>query len=138
MTIAKTKPDALFFAVCVLGIGLAFRAYSHKISGLRTVHDHAGSRRNGRAQSRRDDAAEASRRAEDHGRGARDNPRPEFALEEAQLRKATLCVVYVKEIAVYFAGGPTVPGRAKWQDDPEAAAIMSTMMKRARSATFVC
>src|SRR5882724_1330512 len=29
VTIAKTKPDALFFAVCVLGVGLGFRAYSH-------------------------------------------------------------------------------------------------------------
>ena len=37
LTIAKTKPDALFFAVCVLGIGLGFRAYSHKLSGLRTL-----------------------------------------------------------------------------------------------------
>ena len=31
-----------------------------------------------------------------------------FALDEAQLRKATLCVLYVKEIAVYYAGGPTI------------------------------
>src|SRR5262245_15741547 len=37
LTIAKTKADALFFAVCVLGIGLSLRAYSHKLSGLRTV-----------------------------------------------------------------------------------------------------
>ena len=34
-------------------------------------------------------------------------------LDEAQLRKATLCVLYVKEIAVFYAGGPTVPGRAQ-------------------------
>ena len=52
-----------------------------------------------------------------------------FALEEAQLRKATLCVLYVKEIAVYFTGGPTSVGRAKWQDDPAAHTIMSLMMK---------
>ena len=52
-----------------------------------------------------------------------------FALDEAQLRKATLCVLYVKEIAVYYAGGPAIPGRAKWQDDPEANAIMSLMLK---------
>ena len=37
LTIAKTKPDALFFAVCVLGVGLGFRAYSHKIAGLKTL-----------------------------------------------------------------------------------------------------
>ena len=52
-----------------------------------------------------------------------------FALDEAQLRKATLCVLYVKEVAVYYSGGPASLGRAKWQDDPEANAIMSLMMK---------
>ena len=30
LTIAKTKPEALFFAVCVLGVGYLLRAYSHK------------------------------------------------------------------------------------------------------------
>jgi nucleotide-binding universal stress UspA family protein len=53
-----------------------------------------------------------------------------FALDEAQLRQATLCVLYVKEIAVHFpgltAGGL---GRAKWQDDPEANTIMSLMLR---------
>ncbi len=52
-----------------------------------------------------------------------------FALEESQLRKAVLCVLYVREIAVYFAGGPATLGRMKWQDDPAASAIMSTMIK---------
>ena len=52
-----------------------------------------------------------------------------FALEEAELRKAVLCVLYVREIAVYFAGGPSTVGSAKWQDDPTAHAIMSFMMK---------
>jgi len=45
------------------------------------------------------------------------------------LRKATLCVLYVKEVAVYYSGGPASLGRAKWRDDPEANAIMSLMMK---------
>jgi nucleotide-binding universal stress UspA family protein len=35
----------------------------------------------------------------------------------------------VKEIAVYYTRTPTVPGRARWQDDPEANAIMSLMLK---------
>ena len=39
-----------------------------------------------------------------------------FALDEAQLRKASLYVVFVKEIAVYYGAGP-VRGRARWQDD---------------------
>jgi nucleotide-binding universal stress UspA family protein len=52
-----------------------------------------------------------------------------FALEEAQLRKATLCVLYVKEIAVFYGGGPGALGRARWQENPEASAIMSMMLK---------
>jgi nucleotide-binding universal stress UspA family protein len=60
-----------------------------------------------------------------------------FALDEAQLRKATLCVLYVKEIAVYYAGGPAIPRRAKWQDDPEANAIMSLMIKQG-AARDIC
>ena len=52
-----------------------------------------------------------------------------FSLDEAQLRKATLFVLYVKEVAVYYTAAGTRLGRAKWQDDPEANAIMSSMLK---------
>jgi hypothetical protein len=37
LTLAKTKPDGLFFVLCILGAGLLLRAYSHKLSGLRTL-----------------------------------------------------------------------------------------------------
>ena len=39
------------------------------------------------------------------------NPVLNFALEEAQLRKAVLCVVYVKEVVVYFSAAPTTTAR---------------------------
>jgi nucleotide-binding universal stress UspA family protein len=52
-----------------------------------------------------------------------------FAMDEAQLRKATLFVLYVKEVAVYYTAAGTPLGRAKWQDDPEANAIMCSMRK---------
>jgi nucleotide-binding universal stress UspA family protein len=65
------------------------------------------------------------------------NPVLNFALEEAQLRKAVLCVVYIKEIAVYFAGAPRLLGSAKWKDDPQAQAIMSLMIKEGE-ARGVC
>jgi nucleotide-binding universal stress UspA family protein len=55
-----------------------------------------------------------------------------FALDEAQLRKATLFVLYVKEVAVYYTAAGTPLGRAKWQDDPEANAIMCSMLKLGR------
>jgi nucleotide-binding universal stress UspA family protein len=47
------------------------------------------------------------------------------------LRKATLFVLYVKEVAVYYTAAGTPLGRSKWQDDPEANAIMCSMFKLA-------
>ena len=137
LTIAKTKPDALFFAMCVLGIGLALRAYSHKISGLKTVT----MTREVAAMVAPDLPDTMKPRLEEGqkimvaARGI--NPVLNFALEEAQLRKAVLCVVYVKEIAVYFSTAPAQPGRAKWRDDPQANAIMSLMLREGK-ARGVC
>jgi amino acid transporter/nucleotide-binding universal stress UspA family protein len=129
VTIAKTKPDALFFAVCVLGVGLGFRTYSHNIAGLRTL---TVTRKVAEMVTPDLAATMETRLQEGHkimvaARGI--TPVLTFALDEAQLRKAALYVLYVKEIAVFYARGPTVPGRPKWQNDPEAAAIMSTMLK---------
>jgi amino acid transporter/nucleotide-binding universal stress UspA family protein len=129
LTIAKTKPDALFFAVCVLGIGLGFRTYSHKLSGLKTL---TVTRKVAEMVTPDLVSSVQTRLEEGHkimvaARGI--TGVLGFALDEAQLRNATLYVLYVKEIAVFYARGPTVPGRPKWQDDPEAAAIMSTMLK---------
>src|SRR5215211_4773472 len=129
VTIAKTKPDALFFAVCVLGVGLGFRAYSHKIAGLKTLT----LRREVAAMVTPDLATNVETRIQEGHRimvAARGITSVlGFALDEAQLRNATLYVLYVKEIVVFYAGAPAVPGRPKWQEDPEAAAIMSTMQK---------
>ena len=57
----------------------------------------------------------------------------QYALDEAQLRKATLCVLYVRELAVFLPEAPprASTGRPKWQDDPQAAAIMSLAIKAA-------
>src|SRR5207302_4274597 len=37
LTLARTKPDALFFVVCVLGVGLALRAWTQKRAGFTTL-----------------------------------------------------------------------------------------------------
>jgi amino acid transporter/nucleotide-binding universal stress UspA family protein len=129
LTIAKTKPDALFFAVCVLGVGLGFRTYSHQIAGLKTL---TVTRKVAEMVTPDLAAMMQSRLQEGHkimvaARGI--TPVLTFALDEAQLRRAMLYVLYVKEIVIFYARGPTVPGRPKWQEDPEAAAIMSTMLK---------
>jgi amino acid transporter/nucleotide-binding universal stress UspA family protein len=129
LTLARTKPDALFFVICVLGVGLAVRAWTLKRRGLTTV---MVTRRVAEMVTPDLVATMQPRLAEGQkimvaARGI--NPVLSFALDEAQLRKATLCVLYVKEIAVFYGGGPATLSRARWQDDPEANAIMSLMLK---------
>jgi amino acid transporter len=128
-TLAHTKPDALFFVTCVLVTGLALRAYTLKRQGLTTV---TVSREVAEMVRPDMEAAIQPRLQEGQkimvaARGI--TPVLGFALDEAQLRKAALYVLFVKEVAVYFSGGPASLGRAKWHDDPEANAIMSLMMK---------
>jgi len=129
LTLARTKPDALFFVVCVLGIGLALRAWTQKRAGFTTltVTHQVAAMVSPNLAATMQPRLEEGQKIMVAARGI--TPVLSFALDEAQLRKATLCVLYVKEIAVYYAGGPTVRGRARWQDDPEAQAIMSLMLK---------
>ncbi len=129
LTLAHTKLDALQFVVAILVAGLALRAYTQKRQGLTTltvtreVAEMVAPDLEARVQPRLQEGQKIMVAA----RGI--TPVLGFALDEAQLRKATLCVLYVKEVAVYYSGGPASLGRAKWHDDPEANAIMSLMMK---------
>ena len=129
LTLAHTKLDALQFVVAILVAGLALRAYTQKRQGLTTltvtreVAEMVAPDLEARMQPRLQEGQKIMVAA----RGI--TPVLGFALDEAQLRKATLCVLYVKEVAVYYSGGPASLGRAKWHDDPEANAIMSLMMK---------
>src|SRR5881227_2605062 len=129
LTLAHTKLDALQFVLAVLIGGLALRAYTLKRQGLTTVTltrevakmvtpDLVTSMRSHLSDEQKIMVA---------ARGI--TPVLSFALDEAQLRQATLCVLYVKEVAVYYTAGGTRLGRARWQDDPEATAIMSLMLK---------
>jgi nucleotide-binding universal stress UspA family protein len=132
LTLARTKPDALFFVVCVLGIGLALRAWSHKHAGLATVTVPREV-----AEIVQPEALEKLRPRCIEGqkimvaaRGV--TPVLRFALNEANLRNATLYVLYVREVAFYLGGtnpSPAKASRPKWQDDPQAAAIMSLCIK---------
>lgn len=132
-TIAQTKPDALFFVFCVLLLGLAVRAYSLNRAGLTSVtvsKELADIVTPESIQKLRPRLAEGQKLMV-AARGI--TPVLQYALDEAQLRKATLCVLYVKELAVFIPQGPVTSGRGrpKWQDDPQAAAIMSLVMKAA-------
>ncbi|MEO6788694.1 MAG: universal stress protein, partial [Chthoniobacteraceae bacterium] len=61
-----------------------------------------------------------------------------YALNEARLKRAVLCVLYMREIAVLLGGSQTGESRrARWQDDPQAAAIMTLMLKLGEE-TGVC
>jgi amino acid transporter/nucleotide-binding universal stress UspA family protein len=130
LTLAHSKPDALFFVTCVLLGGLALRAYTLKRHGLTTltVTREVADMVSPEALAALEPRLEEGIKIMVAARGV--TPVLRFALEEAELRKAVLCVLYVREIAVYFSGGPATLGRVRWQDDPAAQAIMSSMMKQ--------
>ena len=132
VTLAKTKPNALFFICCILGVGLAVRSYAQKRAGLRTVtvsHQVAA-------------AVDADARPDFRlnlnpgqsvmvaARGL--NPVLRFALEEARLRQGTLYVLYVKELAIALAPPSEGGEPPRWQEDKVARKIMYGTMALGR------
>ena len=118
LTLAHEKHDALFFVVCILGLGLGLRAYAQKRQGLVSVtlrHEVADVIRPETIERLRPRLQEGQRIMV-AARGV--TPVLRFALDEALLRKAQLLVLYVKEIAVFMPNtGPQTQKRARWQDD---------------------
>src|SRR6266481_2236232 len=132
MTLAKTKPNALFFIVCILISGFTLRAVAQRHAGLRTI-----------TVSREVAAAVAPESMPDFrinlnrgqailvaARGM--TPVLRFALEEARLRKGMLYVLFVKELAVALPGPLENTERPRWQDDPQAGKIMCAMLEQGR------
>src|SRR5437016_4220937 len=132
MTLAKTKPNALFFIVCILITGFTLRALSQRHAGLRTI-----------TVSREVAAAVAPESIPDFrvnlnpgqailvaARGM--TPVLRFALEEARLRKGMLYVLFVKELAVALPGPLENTERPRWQDDTQAGKIMYAMLEQGR------
>jgi nucleotide-binding universal stress UspA family protein len=128
LTIAKTKGNALFFALCVLGIGLSLRGYSQKRAGLRTltVTEEFAAAISPEAISAFSSTINPANTIMVAARGL--NPVLRFALEEARLRKASLYVLYVKEVAVNLPGPVESIERPRWQDDEDASKIMCAML----------
>jgi nucleotide-binding universal stress UspA family protein len=129
LTVARTKPDALFFAVCVVGIGFGLRSYAQRRAGLRTLTVSEEVAAHVSPESVPDFQLELQ-----PGQGimvaARGvTPVLKFALEEARLRQANLYVLYVKEVAVQLPGPVQDPAPARWQDDSAAAKIMYAMLE---------
>ncbi|MEJ5237286.1 universal stress protein [Limisphaera sp. VF-2] len=131
ITIAKTKPDALFFACCVVGLGLSLRFWAHRRAGLRTVivSEPVAAAVAPEAMPRFEFKLKPGQNLMVAARGL--TPVLRFALEEARLRQANLYVLYVKTIAVAPPGQPSLPDKPRWQDDPVAAPIMTTMLTQA-------
>src|SRR5437764_11072989 len=129
LTLAHTKLDALQFVLAVLIGGLALRAYTLKRQGLTTVmlHRQVAAMVTPELPATMRSHLSDTQKIMVAARGL--TPVLSFAMDEAQLRKATLFVLYVKEVAVYFTAAGTPLGRSKWQDDPEANAIMCSMFK---------
>ena len=134
ITIAKTKPAALFFATCVLGIGFGLRWYAMKRAGIETVMLS----REMAAAVVRPERLEHLRPNFEPGQSilvaARGfTPVLRFALEEAKLRQGNLYVLYVKQVSVNMPGLLANQERPRWQNDRQAAEIMYGMFDLAQS-----
>ncbi|MHC1767869.1 MAG: universal stress protein [Verrucomicrobiia bacterium] len=128
LTVARMNPDALFFACCVLGLGFGLRHLGQRHAGLRTLTVPA------------EIAAQVAPGSADlefvyspgstilvAARGL--TPVLRFALEEARLRKGTLYVLYVREVAVKLQGPVEESRPQRWQDDKFASSIMFNMLR---------
>ncbi len=134
ITIAKTKPAALFFATCVLGIGFALRWYALKRAGVETVMltREMTVVRKPETLANLKPNLEPGQAILVAARGF--TPVLRFALEEARLRQGNLYVLYVKQVAVNLLGPLSNQARPRWQDDREASEIMHGVFDLAKAA----
>jgi len=134
MTLAKTKPNALYFVVCILIVGLGVRGIAQKRAGLETItvsREVASfvkpeSVANFRPNFSPGQSVLVAARGFTHVL--------RYALEEARFRQGNLYVLYVKPLAVSLPGSPTSAERLRWQDDRQAAEIMYGMLESGRDA----
>ncbi len=134
VTIAKTKPAALFFAACVLGGGFGLRWYAMKRAGVETVtltREMVVVRKPETLANLQPNLAPGQAILV-AARGF--TPVLRFALEEAKLRQGNLYVLYVKQLAVALPGPLANQTRPRWQDDRQAAEIMYGMFDLAQNA----
>jgi len=129
LTIAKTKPNALFFVVCILIAGLSLRAYAQRRAGLETItvtKEVAAAVSPETLAAFRPDFSKGQAILV-AARGL--TPVLKFALEEAKYREGNLYVLYVKQLAVSLPGSPQSQERPRWQNDPIAARIMTGVLE---------
>jgi nucleotide-binding universal stress UspA family protein len=135
ITIAKTKPAALFFATCVLLLGFGLRWYAMKRAGIETVmlskEMAAALAPPERLENLRPNFAPGQSILV-AARGF--TPVLRFALEEARLREGNLYVLYVKQLVVNLPGPLADQERPRWQNDRQAAEIMYGMFDLAQNS----
>jgi amino acid transporter/nucleotide-binding universal stress UspA family protein len=137
MTIAKTKPNALYFVVCILIVGLGLRGIAQKRAGLETItvsRELAAAVRPDSIANFRPNLAPGQSILV-AARGV--TPVLRYALEEARFRQGNLYVLYVKQLSVSLPGSPTSSERPRWQGDRQAAEIMYGMLEQGREAGVV-
>ena len=132
ITIAKTKPDALFFAICILGSGLALRAYAQKRAGLQTLTVSKEVAEAVSAEAFTNIKINLDQNATILVAARGITPVLKFAFEEAKLRQATLYVLYVRELAVALPAPIELAEAPKWQNNPQASQIMYAMLHLGR------
>ena len=129
ITIAKTKPAALFFATCVLLLGFGLRWYAMKRAGIETVmltREMAAVVNPESVANLRPNFAPGQAILV-AARGF--TPVLRYALEEARLRQGNLYVLYVKQLAVNLPGPLADQERPRWQNDRQAAEIIYSMLE---------
>lgn len=132
LTVAKVKDGALFFVCCMVGAGLGLRAWAQRRAGLRTVTVSEHLAASVSPEALRDFAIKLNPGQSILVAARGLTPVLRFALEEARLRQGTLYVLYVKELAVALPGPIETKERPRWQDDPQAAQIMASMIELGR------
>ncbi len=132
LSIAKTKPNALFFALCVIGLGLSLRSYSQKRAGLRTltVTEEVAAVIAPERMAKFRLNLSPGQAIMVAARGL--TPVLQYALEEARLRQGSLYVLYVKQLAVSLPSSLPETERPRWQTDRQAAEIMYGMLELGR------
>jgi nucleotide-binding universal stress UspA family protein len=132
LTIARVKDGALFFAICVLGLGFALRGWAQRRAGLRTltVSQEVAAAVAPESVARLRPTEQAANTIMVAARGV--TPVLRFAIEEARLRRSALYVLYVKEIAVTLPGRLPATGQADWRQDASASAIFLPMLELGR------
>lgn len=132
LTIARVKEGALFFAICVLGLGFALRGWAQRRAGLRTltVSEEVAAAVAPESVARLRPPEQTGNVIMVAARGV--TPVLRFALEEARLRQSTLYVLYVKELAVNLPGPLTETGRPDWRKDKQASEIFLPMLEIGR------